>query len=103
MACHAGLAVREIVDRYGEVFEGINCLVDVGGCDGTTLRSIVEACPWIRGINFCLPQVISAAPRGKCMEHLSGDMFEKVPKAAAAAFITVYNFELIFKIIIFIL
>lgn len=91
MACHARLAVSEILDRYSEVFTGIGCLVDVGGGDGTALRSVVKACPWIRrGINFDLPHVVSSvAPRcgdgdGDAVEHVGGNMFEEVPKADAA-------------------
>lgn len=95
MACHARRAVSEILDRYSEVFAGIGCLVDVGGGDGTALRTIVKACPWIRrGINFDLPHVVSVAPRrddedsgggdGDAVEHVGGNMFEEVPKADAA-------------------
>ncbi|XP_041996854.1 acetylserotonin O-methyltransferase-like isoform X2 [Salvia splendens] len=84
MACHARRAVSEIVEQYGEVFEGIDCLVDVGGGDGTTLHCIVEACPWIRGINYDLPHVVSAAQVRQGVEHVAGDMFEYVPNADAA-------------------
>ncbi|KAG6411987.1 hypothetical protein SASPL_124644 [Salvia splendens] len=89
MASHARRAVSEIVEGYGEVFEGIGSLVDVGGGDGTTLRCIVEACPWIRGINFDLPHVVSAAKQGQGVEHVAGDMFKHVPRADAV-FIMVY-------------
>ncbi|KAL1565873.1 acetylserotonin O-methyltransferase-like isoform X1 [Salvia divinorum] len=84
MASHARRAVSEIVERYGGVFEGIGSLVDVGGGDGTALRCIVEACPWIRGINYDLPHVVSAAQQRQGVEHVAGDMFEHVPKADAA-------------------
>ncbi|KAG6401441.1 hypothetical protein SASPL_138298 [Salvia splendens] len=84
MASHAGIAVSEILQRYGEVFEGVGCLVDVGGGDGTSLRRIVEACPWIHGINFDLPHVVSSAPPRRGVEHVGGDMFKQVPKADAA-------------------
>ena len=89
MASHARRAVSEIMERYGEVFGGIGSLVDGGGGDGTAMRCIVEACPWIRGINFDLPHVVSAAPRGQDVEHVAGDMFKHVPRADAA-FIMVY-------------
>ncbi|KAK4405379.1 Acetylserotonin O-methyltransferase [Sesamum angolense] len=44
----------------------------------------VKACPWIRGINFDLPHVVSVAPKCDGIEHVCGDMFELVPKADAA-------------------
>ncbi|XP_047978250.1 acetylserotonin O-methyltransferase-like [Salvia hispanica] len=90
MACHARRAVSEIVERYGEVFEGIGCLVDVGGGDGTALHCIVEVCQWIRGINYDLPHVVSAAQQRQGVEHVAGDMFEHVPNADAA-FMMVYT------------
>ncbi|KAI3795477.1 hypothetical protein L1987_38132 [Smallanthus sonchifolius] len=62
---------------------GVRTLVDVGGGDGTTLRLIVEACPWIKGINFDLPHVVSVAPACVGVEHVGGSMFDRVPKADA--------------------
>lgn len=86
MACDARLAVSAIIEGCPEVFrsEGIRSLVDVGGGDGTTLENLVKACPWIRGINFDLPHVVSVAPRRFGVEHVGGDMFKSVPKADAA-------------------
>ncbi|XP_075478524.1 flavonoid 4'-O-methyltransferase 3-like isoform X1 [Primulina tabacum] len=84
MACHARLAVSAIVDRYPEAFEGISSLVDVGGGDGTALNALVKACPWIRGVNYDLPHVISVAPHREGVEHVGGDMFKMVPKGDAA-------------------
>ncbi|KAL0454046.1 UNVERIFIED_CONTAM: Acetylserotonin O-methyltransferase [Sesamum latifolium] len=84
MACHARLAVSTIINRYPEAFKGIGSLVDVGGGNGTALRILVKACPWIRGINFDLPHVVSVAPQYDGVEHVSGDMFEIVPNADAA-------------------
>ncbi|KAI3447909.1 hypothetical protein Pfo_004574 [Paulownia fortunei] len=84
MACHARLAMSAIVDHYPDAFKGIGSLVDVGGGDGTTLRTLVKACPWIRGINFDLPHVVSAAPPCDGIEHVDGNMFEIIPKADAA-------------------
>ncbi|XP_057805913.1 acetylserotonin O-methyltransferase-like [Salvia miltiorrhiza] len=84
MASHARRAAGEILERYGEAFEGIGSLVDVGGGDGTALRSVVAARPGIRGINFDLPHVVAAAERVEGVEHVGGDMFKQVPKADAA-------------------
>ncbi|KAL0454047.1 UNVERIFIED_CONTAM: Acetylserotonin O-methyltransferase [Sesamum latifolium] len=84
MACHARLAMSTILDQYPEAFNGIRSLVNVGGGDGTALHVLVKACPWIRGINFDLPHVVSVAPKCDGIEHVCGDMFELVPKADAA-------------------
>lgn len=57
--------------------------MDVGGGNGTSLRLLVKACPWIRGINFDIPHVVSVAPECDGVEHIGGNMFESVPKADA--------------------
>ncbi|KAK3001803.1 hypothetical protein RJ639_022018 [Escallonia herrerae] len=67
-----------------DVFEGLGSLVDVGGGDGTSLGMVVKACPWIRGINFDLPHVVSLAPNCDSVEHVGGNMFESIPRADAA-------------------
>ncbi|GAA0185475.1 methyltransferase [Lithospermum erythrorhizon] len=62
---------------------GVRTLVDVGGGNGTTLSALVKAFPWIHGINFDLPHVVSTV--GKC-DHvvgIAGDMFKSIPKADA--------------------
>ncbi|KAJ4826905.1 hypothetical protein Tsubulata_006132, partial [Turnera subulata] len=62
MACNARLAVAALVKGCPEVFHGINTFVDVGGGNGIALSSLVKAFPWIQGINFDLPHVVSVAP-----------------------------------------
>ncbi|GKA66738.1 caffeate O-methyltransferase family protein [Tanacetum coccineum] len=52
-----------------------------GGGDGTAIRSIVEAFPWIKGINYDLPHVVSVSPACNGIEHVGGNMFDHVPKA----------------------
>ncbi|KAI3745250.1 hypothetical protein L1987_58360 [Smallanthus sonchifolius] len=76
-------AVAAVIESYPEVFEGPKTLVDVGGGDGTAIRLIVEAYPWIKGINFDLPHVVSIAPATVGVEHVGGCMFDHVPKADA--------------------
>lgn len=83
MACDARVAVPAIITGCPEVFEGLDSLVDVGGGNGTSLRLLVKACPWIRGINFDIPHVVSVAPECDGVEHIGGNMFENVPKADA--------------------
>ncbi|KAL2469263.1 O-methyltransferase family protein [Forsythia ovata] len=84
MACMARMTVPAILDNHQEIFEGITSLVDVGGGNGTALSILVKSCPWIRGINFDLPHVVSVCPHYDGVEHVGGNMFECVPKADAA-------------------
>ncbi|KAL8540255.1 hypothetical protein ACS0TY_001733 [Phlomoides rotata] len=91
MGCIARMTLAAILDQYPEAFAGIRSLVDVGGGNGTTLRSVVKACPWIRGINFDRPQVVSVAPQGDGIEHVAGNMFDVIPKADAAILVSVLH------------
>uniref|UniRef100_A0A5B7ANX0 Putative RS-norcoclaurine 6-O-methyltransferase n=1 Tax=Davidia involucrata TaxID=16924 RepID=A0A5B7ANX0_DAVIN len=84
MACDARVAVPAILNGCPEVLDGLGSLVDVGGGDGTTLRMLVKACPWIKGTNFDLPHVVSVAPDCVGIQHVGGDMFHTVPNADAA-------------------
>ncbi|KAJ9550383.1 hypothetical protein OSB04_014428 [Centaurea solstitialis] len=91
MACDARVGVAAVIAGCPEVFEGLKTMVDVGGGDGTALRLIVEACPWIHGINFDLPHVVAAAPATRGVEHVGGSMFDYVPKADATYFMKVLH------------
>lgn len=84
MACHARVAIRAIIDNCPEIFKGIETLVDVGGGDGTTISLLVKTFPWIRGINFDLPHVVSVALPCHGVRHVEGNMFDSIPKADAA-------------------
>nr|QAX90924.1 caffeic acid O-methyltransferase [Catalpa bungei]QAX90963.1 caffeic acid O-methyltransferase [Catalpa bungei] len=83
LACYAKIATAALIDNCPAVFEGIGCLVDVGGHEGTAMGMLVKAFPWIRGINFDLPDVIAGASTIDGVEHVGGNMFECVPKADA--------------------
>ncbi|KAL5542700.1 hypothetical protein UlMin_010410 [Ulmus minor] len=83
MACASKLDMPAIIDGCLGVFDGIDTVVDVGGGNGTTLRNLVKAYPWIKGINFDQPHVVSSAPKCDGIENVGGDMFDSVPKADA--------------------
>jgi hypothetical protein len=85
MASDARVAVPAIIHGCPEVFDGLGSLVDVGGGNGTTLHlhMLVQAFPWLRGINFDLPHAVSEALEFHSVEHVGGDMFGSVPKADA--------------------
>ncbi|CAN4112600.1 unnamed protein product [Withania somnifera] len=91
LACHARVTIRVIMDNCVEIFKGIESLVDVGGGNGTTLGMLVKAFPWISGINFDLPHVVSAAPHCHGVVHVEGDMFHSVPNAHSAFLMSVLH------------
>ena len=85
MACSARvMTVPALLEDCGEIFEGVECLVDVGGGNGTSLSMIVKACPWIKAINFDLPHVVASSPPYIGVQHVGGNMFDCIPKADAA-------------------
>ncbi|XP_077248354.1 caffeic acid 3-O-methyltransferase-like [Tasmannia lanceolata] len=82
MSVHSNLAMTKILETYNG-FEGVKSVVDVGGGVGTTLNMIVSKYPDVRGINFDLPHVVSAAPSYAGIKHVEGDMFASVPSGEA--------------------
>nr|XP_048317717.1 acetylserotonin O-methyltransferase-like [Ziziphus jujuba var. spinosa] len=88
MGSIARVNVAAIVDKCGDLFEGIETVVDVGGGNGTALGLLVKAYPWIRGINFDLPHVVCVAEKIDCVENVGGDMFDFIPKADVAFIMT---------------
>ncbi|KAK4740391.1 hypothetical protein R3W88_004088 [Solanum pinnatisectum] len=91
LACHARVTMHAIIDNCAEIFKGIESLVDVGGGNGTTLGMLVKAFPWINGINFDLPHVVSDAPPCHGVVHVEGDMFHSIPKAQAVFLMSVLH------------
>ncbi|KAJ4848142.1 hypothetical protein Tsubulata_039019 [Turnera subulata] len=79
---HTTIVMRKVLDAY-KGFEHIKQLVDVGGNQGVALNMITSKYPHIEGINFDLPSVIQQAPPYPGVEHISGDMFVKVPEGDA--------------------
>ena len=84
MAYDARVLVPAMIHGCPEVFNGLSSLVDVGGDNGTTLKVLVKAFPWLRGINFDQPHVVYVAAVISGVENVGGDMFESVPMADAA-------------------
>ncbi|XP_022937440.1 caffeic acid 3-O-methyltransferase-like isoform X3 [Cucurbita moschata] len=82
MINHTTMVIKVVVESYNG-FANLKQLVDVGGGLGVTLKIITSAYPSIKGINFDLPHVIEDAPFYPGVEHVGGDMFEKVPKGDA--------------------
>ncbi|KAL3754592.1 hypothetical protein ACJRO7_001785 [Eucalyptus globulus] len=72
MACTVKIIMKAVLEAYGDGFNLVGSVVDVGGGTGGVIAEIVKAYPHIRGINFDLPHV-----------HVGGNMFEAIPKADA--------------------
>ncbi|KAL7145314.1 hypothetical protein ABFS83_07G073400 [Erythranthe nasuta] len=82
MGSHSAVLMKKVVKTY-RGFEGLSCLVDVGGGTGTALATIISNNPSIRGINFDLPHIVKTASPYNGIEHIGGDMFVQVPKGDA--------------------
>ncbi|KAA0065290.1 caffeic acid 3-O-methyltransferase 1-like [Cucumis melo var. makuwa] len=82
MINHSTMPVKKILKAY-KGFANIKQLVDVGGGLGITLQLITSIDPYIKGINYDLPHVIRDAPPYPGVEHVGGDMFEKIPNGDA--------------------
>lgn len=82
MKNHSIIITKKLLDCYTG-FDGVGTLVDVGGGIGATLHGITSKYPHIKGINFDLPHVISEAPPFPGVQHVGGNMFEKVPSGDA--------------------
>ncbi|RZR82786.1 hypothetical protein BHM03_00009271 [Ensete ventricosum] len=85
MRNHSTVLMKKLVETY-RGFDDVKVLVDVGGGTGASIHMITSKHPHIKGINFDLPHVISDAPPYPGVEHVSGDMFERVPSGGDAIF-----------------
>ncbi len=92
MASDSRLAMKSVVARCKDAFQGVSSLVDVGGGDGTSARAIAEAFPSIkRIIVYDLPHVIATVPKSPRVEAIAGNMFEHIPPAQAVFLKVVYK------------
>ncbi|KAL9238418.1 hypothetical protein vseg_012841 [Gypsophila vaccaria] len=80
MASDARVVIPRVIKECPKLFDDVCYVVDVGGGDGTTLCMLVKGYPWIKGINFDLTHVIEANLPCEGVEHVSGNMFDSVPK-----------------------
>lgn len=82
MSGMTNVSMKKLIDVY-EGFEGVKVLVDVAGGIGALLNVIIKKYPKVKGINFDLPQVISHGPSYEGIQHVGGNMFERVPNGDA--------------------
>ncbi|XP_022969149.1 xanthohumol 4'-O-methyltransferase-like [Cucurbita maxima] len=92
LGCNARVVtLPAILGSCRDMFNGVGSLVDVGGGNGTTLSLLVKACPWMKGINFDLPNVVNTSQEYEGVQHVGGSMFDYVPKADAAFFMWILH------------
>ncbi|CAK7357480.1 unnamed protein product [Dovyalis caffra] len=77
--------METILEIY-DGFEGLKCLVDVGGGNGSILNMIISKFPTIKGINYDLASVVESSPSYPGIEHVAGDAFVSIPKGGDAIF-----------------
>ncbi|AQL05850.1 5-pentadecatrienyl resorcinol O-methyltransferase [Zea mays] len=67
----------------GEVFRGIESLVDVGGGHGGATAAIAAAFPHLKCSVLDLPHVVAGAPSDVNVQFVAGNMFQSIPPATA--------------------
>ncbi|CAN1149959.1 Trans-resveratrol di-O-methyltransferase [Linum perenne] len=75
--------VTSIIHQHGEVFEGLDSIVVVGGGDDTLARALCDKFPLMGCVVLELPQVVDGLLDEKKLKFVGGDMFEFVPSAEA--------------------
>ncbi|KAJ0960618.1 hypothetical protein J5N97_001494 [Dioscorea zingiberensis] len=84
MASDAGLVVEAVMRTCGDVFRGLESLVDVSGGTGAMAMAIADAFPEMKCTVFDLPHVVAGRTEIKGVRFVGGDMFVSVPSATAA-------------------
>ena len=78
VACHTKDLMACVVKMY-DGFKSARSVVDVAGGVGSALSVILAEYPNIKGINFDLSHVIATITFVSGVEHVSENMFEKIP------------------------
>ena len=92
----AGLSARSAGENAAIVaaydFSAADCVMDVGGGEGSLLRAILAAHPQLRGVLFEMPHVVDlaraalvGAPEIDRCELVAGDFFTAIPRRELAA------------------
>jgi hypothetical protein len=72
-----------ILRECGDVFLGVNSLIDVAGGHGAAARAIAKVFPQMKCTVLDLPHVVAEAPTDDNVSFISGDMFKYIPPANA--------------------
>ncbi|XP_058747962.1 probable O-methyltransferase 3 isoform X1 [Vicia villosa] len=83
MASDAQLVSKLLIENYGEVFDGLESLVDVGGGTGTMAKALAKSFPQLECIVFDLPHVVKGLQGSDNLSYVGGDMFQEIPQTDA--------------------
>lgn len=83
MASDTRLVTSVMINQSKQVFDGLECLVDVGGGNGTAAKEIANAFPHLDCTVFDLPHVVAGLQGTDNLKFVGGDMFEAIPTADA--------------------
>ncbi|XP_039126263.1 trans-resveratrol di-O-methyltransferase-like [Dioscorea cayenensis subsp. rotundata] len=83
-ASYAGLVMDAVMRSCGDVFGGVESLVDVGGGTGAMAIEIKKAFPEMKCTVLDLPHVVQGKIEIGGVGFVAGDMFESVPPASVA-------------------
>ena len=78
-----------VVNEFGEVFQGVESMIDVAGGHGAAAHAIVKAFPHLKCSVLDLGHVVADAPKDTGVHYIAGNMFETVP-TASMIFLKVY-------------
>jgi len=83
MAADSHFLMQIVLREFGEVFHGIDSLVDVAGGVGGAAMAIAAAFPCLKCTVLDLPHVVAKAPSSSIgnVQFVGGDMFESIPPA----------------------
>ncbi|CAD6212604.1 unnamed protein product [Miscanthus lutarioriparius] len=85
MAADSHFLMQVVLKEFGDIFHGINSLVDVAGGLGGAAVAIAAAFPCLKCTVLDLPHVVAKAPSISIgnVQFVAGDMFESIPLADA--------------------
>nr|QWK65129.1 flavonoid O-methyltransferase 6 [Scutellaria baicalensis] len=86
-----GVSLNVLVRDCRQVFEGLSSMVDVGGGNGVTARSISDTFPGLKCTVLDLPQAVAGLEGSENVSFVSGDMFHFIPHADAILFKNVFH------------
>ncbi|KAJ3696546.1 hypothetical protein LUZ61_000251 [Rhynchospora tenuis] len=83
MASTTSLFTDVIIKSGGDIFKGIESLVDVGGGVGAVAKAIASNFPHVKCTVLDLPHVVRDLANDGVVKFVSGDMFDYIPPGDA--------------------
>ncbi|XBH73984.1 hypothetical protein VPH35_101015 [Triticum aestivum] len=83
MVSDSNFFINILLRECGDVFLGINSLIDVAGGHGGAARAIAMSFPQMKCTVLDLPHVVAGAPSDAHVSFISGNMFKYIPPADA--------------------